>query len=377
MIDLSQIFKENEKKIVVAMSGGVDSSVVAAFLKKSGYDVIGITLQLYYHGEVLKKKGACCAGADIYDAKKVAEKFNFPHYVLNYESLFKDSVIEDFAESYINGETPIPCIRCNQTVKFSDLLKVAKDLGTDCLATGHYVRRDFDGQNNFLLKATDLSKDQSYFLFATTKEQLSFLRFPLGGLDKSETRKLAQDLGLEISNKPDSQDICFVPNGNYAKIVEKYRPKAFKKGDIYHINGEKLGTHEGIINYTIGQRKGLGISSQDPLFVIKIKPKENQIIVGEEKYLFNKEFIIKEINWLGDEQDLKKEVNLKVRLRSSAAEKEAKINFFHENNILKAKIILKEGDRAITKGQACVFYDNDRVMGGGWIERIIPKFILK
>jgi len=182
---------------------------------------------------------------------------------------------------------------------------------------------------------------------------------------------------LEISNKPDSQDICFVPNGNYAKIVEKYRPKAFKKGDIYHINGEKLGTHEGIINYTIGQRKGLGISSQDPLFVIKIKPKENQIIVGEEKYLFNKEFIIKEINWLGDDQDLKKEVNLKVRLRSSAAEKEAKINFFHENNILKAKIILKEGDRAITKGQACVFYDNDRVMGGGWIERIIPKFILK
>lgn len=371
MIDLSQIFKEEEKKIVVAMSGGVDSSVVAAFLKKSGYDVIGITLQLYDHGEILKKKGACCAGADIYDAKKVAEKFDFPHYVLNYESLFKESVIENFAESYINGETPIPCIRCNQTVKFSDLLKVAKDLGADCLATGHYVQRDFDGKNNFLLKACDLTKDQSYFLFATIKEQLSFLRFPLGGLDKSQTRQLAKDLDLEISNKPDSQDICFVPNGNYAKIVEKYRPKAFKKGDIYHINGQKLGEHEGIINYTIGQRKGLGLSSKEPLFVIKINPQDNQIIVGEEKYLLNHEFIIKEINYLGDDSDLTKELNLKVRLRSSALEKEAKINFFHEDGFLKAKITLKDGDRAITKGQACVFYDNNRVLGGGWIEKII------
>ncbi|MFT4718213.1 MAG: tRNA-specific 2-thiouridylase [Rickettsiales bacterium] len=371
MINLSQIFRENEKKIVVAMSGGVDSSVVAAFLKKSGYDVIGITLQLYDHGEILKKKGACCAGADIYDAKKIAEKFDFPHYVLNYENLFKESVIEDFAESYVNGETPIPCIRCNQTVKFKDLLKVAKDLGADSLATGHYVRRDFGGKNNLLLKAKDSSKDQSYFLFTTTKEQLSFLRFPLGGLDKSETRKLAQDLDLEISNKPDSQDICFVPDGNYAKIVEKYRPKAFKKGDIYHVDERKLGTHEGIINYTIGQRKGLGLSSKDPLFVIKIDPKENKVIVGEEKYLLNKEFVIKEINWLGNDDDLDKEITLKVRLRSSALEKEAKINFFHENDILKANIILKDGDRAITKGQACVFYDNDTVMGGGWIEKII------
>ncbi len=371
MIDLSQIFKENEKKIVVAMSGGVDSSVVAAYLKKSGYNVIGITLQLYDHGEILKKKGACCAGADIYDAKKVAEKFNFPHYVLNYESLFKDSVIENFAESYVNGETPIPCIRCNQTVKFSDLLKVAKDLGANCLATGHYVQRGFNGNENFLLKACDLSKDQSYFLFATTKKQLSFLRFPFGGLDKSQTRKLAEELELEISNKPDSQDICFVPNGNYAKIVEKYRPKAFKKGDIYHINGQKLGEHEGIINYTIGQRKGLGISSQNPLFVIKIEAKKNKIIVGEEVYLFNKEFLIKEINWLGNDNDLNKEINLKVRLRSSALEKEAKINFFTENNTLKAKIILKDGDRAITKGQACVFYDANRVLGGGWIEKVI------
>ena len=370
MIDLSQIFNNNEKKIVVAMSGGVDSSVVAAYLKQSGYEVIGITLQLYDHGEILKKKGACCAGADIYDAKKVAEKFDFPHYVLNYESLFKDSVIEDFADSYSRGETPIPCIRCNQTVKFKDLLKVAKDLGADCLATGHYVQRDFNNQKSKLLKAKDPSKDQSYFLFATTKEQLDFVRFPLGGIDKLQTRKLAQDLGLEISDKPDSQDICFVPNGNYAQIVAKYRPKAFKDGDMIDVGGKKLGTHQGIINYTRGQRKGLGISSKEPLFVIKIDPIKNQIIVGEEKYLFDKNFIIKDINWLGDDADLNKEINLKVRLRSSSTEKQAKINFYYQNNNLKAKITLKDGDRAITKGQACVFYDGNRVMGGGWIEEV-------
>ncbi|MBU6338949.1 MAG: tRNA 2-thiouridine(34) synthase MnmA [Rickettsiales bacterium] len=351
------------------MSGGVDSSVVACLLKEQGFNVIGITLQLYDVNEVLKRKNACCAGADIYDAKRVAEKFGFPHYVLNYQNLFKESVIDDFADSYLQGETPIPCIKCNQSVKFRDLLKVAKDLGADAMATGHYVRR-IDGKNGAELhKAIDDDKDQSYFLFTTTKEQLDFLRFPLGANTKEQTRKEAERLGLEVANKPDSQDICFVPNGDYAKVIRHHRPSAFKEGEFVHIeNGKVLGKHQGIINFTLGQRRGLGISYPEPLYVIKIDPKENKVFVGEEKFLQNHKFKIREINWLADDIDLSKEIHAKVRLRSTHTEEPAVIRMLPNNE---AEVTMKSMTRAITPGQACVIYDDTRVLGGGWITKEI------
>lgn len=361
-----------DTKLVVAMSGGVDSSVVACMLKEEGYDVIGITLQLYDVGKVLAKKNACCAGVDIMDAKKVADKHNFPHYVLNYESLFKESVIDDFADSYLKGETPIPCVKCNQSVKFRDLMKVAKDLNADALATGHYIQRS---AQNHLIKAVDAGKDQSYFLFATTKEQLAFLRFPLGGFTKEHTRKLAEKYQLEIANKPDSQDICFVPNGDYASVIAKHRPNAFKKGQIKHIESQKiLGEHDGIINFTLGQRKGLGISYPEPLYVVKIDPKNNEVLVGDETHLKSREFVIRDCNWLceDDFSDLKTnengEFSATVKLRSSHQGESAIIAPLSEG---RARVRMKTLTRAITPGQACVIYLDERVVGGGWITRDI------
>ncbi len=372
--------KAADTKVVVAMSGGVDSSVVACLLKEQGYNVVGITLQLYDLGDALKKKNACCAGVDIMDAKKVADKHNFPHYVLNYQSLFKEAVMDDFADSYLRGETPIPCVKCNQSVKFRDLMKVARDLGADVLATGHYVRREVGSE---LHKAIDENKDQSYFLFATTQEQLDFLRFPLGGMHKEETRKMAENYGLEVANKPDSQDICFVPNGDYASVIKRMRPTAFKQGELVHVETEKvLGKHDGIINFTLGQRRGLGISYPEPLFVVKIDPIKNRVLVGEEKYLQNRKFIMRDVNWLIDASQInhtndqasvekfatEKSVSFKakVRLRSNHEEENATIYILPNNE---AEVVMKSMTRAITPGQACVIYQDSRVLGGGWITK--------
>ncbi len=360
----------SECKIVVAMSGGVDSSTVAAMLVHQGYQVIGVTMQLYDYGLTVGKKGACCAGQDIYDAKMVADRLNIPHYVLNYESLFKESVIDDFANSYLRGETPIPCVRCNQTVKFRDLLKMAKSLDADALCTGHYVRK-VNGKNGFeLLKGIDHKKDQSYFLFATTKDQLDYTYFPLGGYSKDETRKLALEYELEVADKPDSQDICFVPNGDYASVINKYRPGALDKGDIIHVDGRKLGTHDGIINFTIGQRRGLGIASENPLYVIKIIPETKIVIVGPQEALYKLKFIIKDVNWLAD--DLNDVLEVSVKVRSNQETISAQLRLFPDS---RAEITLLNPEKAITPGQACVIYQDERVLGGGWITNEIYSVI--
>lgn len=357
----------DKKTIVVAMSGGVDSSVVAAMLHKAGHKVIGITLQLYDYGMALQKKGACCAGQDIYDAKIVADSLGFPHYIFDYESKFKQEVIDDFADSYIRGETPLPCVKCNQSVKFKDLLKAAKELNADALATGHYVRKIKNNGINELHQGKSLVKDQSYFLFSTTQEQLDYLMFPLGEYSKEETRAMAQNFGLEIADKPDSQDICFVPNGNYRDVINKVRPNASVPGRFIHTDGFDLGEHRGILNYTVGQRKGLGIAYGEPIYVIKIDPETNTVYVGPETQLLKTQFLLKDINWLaGDISPNDLEVSVKIRSTTPGAR--AKINLVANNQI---KVTLLEQEKAITPGQACVFYEGTRVLGGGWITRTI------
>ncbi len=355
---------ESQTRVVVAMSGGVDSSVVAALLHEQGYDVVGVTLQLYDHGEALKKKGACCAGQDIYDARRVAEARGFPHYVLNYESNFRDSVIEDFADSYLRGETPIPCVRCNQTVKFRDLLQVAHDLGADCMATGHYVQRIVENGRAELRRAVDTTKDQSYFLFATTQAQLDFLRFPLGGWTKDVTRAQAERLGLITAAKPDSQDICFVPGGDYAKVVKALRPQSAAPGDIVHIDGRVLGAHDGIIHYTIGQRKGLGIGggateNNEPLYVVRLDPDANRVMVGPKEALARDIVRVKGGNWLAGGGAL----DVHVKLRSMAAPEPAVLRRDGADAVLE----LRAPQYGIAPGQAAVCYIGDRMVGGGWI----------
>lgn len=353
----------SETKIVVAMSGGVDSSTVAVMLHKAGYQVIGVTLQLYDYGITVGKKGACCAGQDIYDAKMVAEKFGFAHYVLDYESIFKNEVMEDFADSYMRGETPIPCVKCNQSVKFRDLFKVAKDLGADALATGHYVQRKGNAPAEMHM-AADKNKDQSYFLFATTQEQLDFLHFPLGGMSKEDTRKLALEFGIAIHDKPDSQDICFVPNGDYASIVQKLRPGAIDAGEIVHIDGRVLGKHDGIINFTIGQRKGINLGGlKEPVYVVKIEPETKRVIVGPESALSSQSFKIRDVNWLSDKPQAP--LDAAVKIRSAHQPLKAKVIA----NGSTAEITFFTPQKSVTPGQACVIYDGERVLGGGWITR--------
>ncbi|MEM1388637.1 MAG: tRNA 2-thiouridine(34) synthase MnmA [Pseudomonadota bacterium] len=358
-----------DTRVVVAMSGGVDSSVVAAELARQGYDVVGVTLQLYDHGAALAKKGACCAGRDIHDARRVAERLNFPHYVLDYENIFKDAVIDEFADSYLAGATPVPCIRCNERVKFKDLLETARDLDADCMATGHYIQRQVGPHGAELHRATDHARDQSYFLFSTTREQLEFLRFPLGHLpSKAETRALAADHGLAVADKPDSQDICFVPHGNYAAIIEKLRPGAAEAGEIVHADGRILGTHPGVIHYTIGQRRGLGIGGLDePVYVVRLDVDARRVIVGPKSMLATRRVPVREINWLGDGGFTDAaEWHLSVKLRSTRPPREAIVRPLSETD---AEVELVMPEEGVSPGQACVFYapEGSRVFGGGWI----------
>lgn len=353
---------EKGTRIVVAMSGGVDSSVAAALMVEEGYDVIGMTLQLYDQGAMAAKKGACCAGQDIYDARRVCDKLGIPHYVLDYESRFSEAVIEDFADSYMRGETPIPCVRCNQQVKFKDLLTTARDLGAKALVTGHYVQR-VEGKNGAELhRSFDPAKDQSYFLFATTQAQLDFLRFPLGGMPKSVTREHALRFGLEVADKPDSQDICFVPNGSYVSVLEKLRPGALEEGDIIHIDGTVLGRHKGIINYTIGQRKGLGIGGAEALYVIRLNPENHQVIVGPYEALARSEIEVKDVNWLGDLPE--GPIECEVKVRSTRPSVPAEVTLETGN---RARVTFSSPEYGVAAGQACVFYKGERVLGGGWI----------
>ncbi len=365
--------RPEDTRIVVAMSGGVDSSVVAGLLKREGYDVVGMTLQLYDHGEATHRKGACCAGQDIHDAQRVAERLGIPHYVLDYEERFRKSVIDRFAESYIAGETPIPCVSCNQTVKFSDLLTTARELGAAALATGHYVRSGLlDNGHRGMFRPADLDRDQSYFLFATTPEQLDFIRFPLGRLTKPETREIARELGLEIADKHDSQDICFVPSGKYSDVIERLKPGAAEVGDIVHLDGRVIGRHEGIIHYTVGQRRGLGVAAADPLYVIHLDARRQRVIVGPREALAARRLVLRNVNWLGDaplEAIGADGIEIFARVRSTRAPQRARIVV--ENG--EAQVSLIDGETGVAPGQACVFYAGEgegaRVLGGGWIAR--------
>ena len=360
-----------DTKVVVAMSGGVDSSVVAALMKKEGYDVTGITLKLYDDAKPSKEGRQCCAGQDILDAKRVSEKLNINHEILFYQKKFKSEVIDSFIDSYVSGETPIPCVQCNQTVKFRDLFKYAKDMNADALVTGHYVSRIQNNGHANMYRAKDQNRDQSYFLFSTTQEQLDFLRFPLGEIDKSETRSIAQKLNLNVADKPDSQDICFVPNGDYSSVIKKFRPESFKPGKILDISGNQIGEHEGIINYTIGQRKGIKISNDKPLYVVNINADDNTIIAGTKEYLEITEIKLRNLNILGSTKDFNDLIKIKVR--STGRLLKSKISITGDN----AKVEILDAETGISPGQACVFYskDNfgDKLLGGGWIHKTYNK----
>jgi tRNA-uridine 2-sulfurtransferase len=361
-----------ETRVVVAMSGGVDSSVVAGILKHEGYDVVGVTLQLYDHGAATHRAGSCCAGQDIDDARRVAETLGIPHYVLDYEQRFREAVIDPFADAYAHGETPIPCVACNQTVKFADLLETAKNLGADALATGHYIRSAANGAHRMLLRPVDANRDQSYFLFATTQEQIDYLRFPLGGLDKPQVRKIAEDMGLVVAAKQDSQDICFVPQGKYSDVISKLRPDAANAGDIVHLDGRVLGQHEGILNFTIGQRRGIGVATGEPLFVVHLDADKRRVIVGPREALETHKVVLRAMNWLGDgdlESIPSSGLEVFAKVRSTRPPKPAVL--FNENGVTSVELI--DGESGIAPGQACVLYTDDsntaRILGGGYIAR--------
>ena len=359
--------KPSDTTIVVAMSGGVDSSTVAGIMKKEGYKIIGITLKLYDNGKEVAASKQCCSGQDIMDAKRVAHKLGIEHKILYYQDKFKQGVIDNFVESYLKGETPIPCVQCNQTVKFKDLFEVSKELKADALVTGHYVKSITENKITNMYRAIDENRDQSYFLFNTTREQLDYLRFPLGGMLKDKTREIAKNLDLNVADKPDSQDICFVPNGDYASVIRKFKPESFKKGNIKNLNGEVIGVHDGIINFTIGQRKGIKVSDKEPLYVIKINSDKNEIIVGGKEKLGKKNISLKNVNLLTDKKDLEK--NIFVKVRSTGNLLEAKVDLESNNN---AQVTLTNFEDGISPGQACVFYNKDqfghKVLGGGWIK---------
>ncbi len=364
--------RPEDTRVVVAMSGGVDSSVVAGLMKREGYDVVGVTLQLYDHGAATHRAGSCCAGQDIDDARRVAETLGFPHYVLNYEERFRKAVIDPFAESYVSGETPIPCVSCNQTVKFADLLETARDLGADALATGHYIRSAANGDHRALYRPVDADRDQSYFLFATTQAQIDYLRFPLGGLPKPEVRRIAEEMGLAVAAKQDSQDICFVPQGKYSDIIAKLRPSAASPGDIVHIDGRVLGRHEGILRYTVGQRRGIGVSAGEPLYVVHLDAERSRVIVGPREALETHRLLLRQVNWLADGAiaDIPAEgVELFAKVRSTRPPRPAVLTY--SNGMVEVE--LADGESGVAPGQACVLYSDDsddaRVLGGGFIER--------
>ncbi|MGH6762506.1 MAG: tRNA 2-thiouridine(34) synthase MnmA [Phyllobacterium sp.] len=362
--------KPEDTRVVVAMSGGVDSSVVAGILKREGYDVVGVTLQLYDHGAATHRAGSCCAGQDIEDARRVSEALGIPHYVLDYERRFREAVINPFAESYVAGETPVPCISCNQTVKFADLLQTARDLGADALATGHYIRSHANGAHRALSRPADSDRDQSYFLFATTQEQIDYLRFPLGHMPKSEVRAIAEELGLSVATKQDSQDICFVPQGKYSDVIAKLQPQAAHPGEIIHLDGRVLGRHDGILHYTIGQRRGIGVATGEPLYVVHLDAERARVVVGPREALETHKVYLRDVNWLGDTNlaDIPENgIELYAKVRSTRPPRPAVLH--HQDG--QTWVELVDGESGIAPGQACVLYSDDgneaRVFGGGFI----------